>query len=155
MKKSIKNIESDPMIKADKVKQLVIEKENALHSIEEMMSHITELKGRIGEIDSELNSLLELNIKLYSYDRERSRCIESSIPKKGLVRDMAKVMSDSEPMTIIEIVERLKSLENQKGEINLNSIRSYLTNLACFKCIKKSDTNYPGKGWICLKEMLK
>ena len=158
MKKNTYKTELSPIDKADKAKGLVIEKEEAIHSIDSMTSQITMLKSRISEIDSELNSLLGLNNAQYPASSGRLVSSKYAIPKKGLAKDMAGVMSDSEPMTIKEIVEHLKIIENNKGdqglEVKENSVRSYLTNLDCFKCIKKDDPRYSKKGWICDKKML-
>ena len=157
--KNIKKIELGPTEKADKARDLVIKKENALNSIKDMKSEITRLISRIGEIDSDLNSLLGLNTAQHAANTGKLKRDKSAIPQKGLVKDMAAVMSEKEPKTIDEIVKLLKEVEAQKEEdersdVKPNSIRSYLANLDCFKCIKKNDPRYSKKGWICRKAML-
>ena len=149
MAKNVKKIENRPIEKADKARELIIEKETALSGINDMTSKIAGLESRINEIDLELNALLGLGKERRATTGSELTNSKYNIPKGGLVKDMASVMSATEPMTMNEIIKLLNAKDKE------NSIRSYLTNLSCFECIKKNNPNYSKKGWICHKDMIK
>ena len=132
-------------VAADKVRTLYLEKQDCLAKKTEHIAAIRDLNDRIVAIDSELKRLFSGNTS--------SKCsgMPSEIPKTGLVHEMVSVMSADTPMTLDEI---RKELEKKKVKFKENSLRSYLSNVPCFKAILKNDPRGLGKGWIYLKDKL-
>jgi phage host-nuclease inhibitor protein Gam len=144
------NTEDEALERAEKIKQLVLEKARYQTKIKVLKEEIEDLTKKIPDLDLQISSLLGLGKMETSTKKPGNPKL--SIPQKGMVMDMVKVMSNDNPMTKDEIIQVMKEQNNE--EPNPRSIRSYLSNLECFENIKKSDPRFNKKGWICHKEML-
>ena len=135
--------------KVEAIKQLGAKKEEYYLKIVFLEAEIAKFKLKIEEIDTQINSFIGLTKESGPPLKPANK--KRQIPQKGIVIEMAEVMSEEIPMSREEIYEAVKA----KGlDYNENSIRSYLTNMQCFECIKKSDPRYDKKGWICHKGMI-
>ena len=143
-------IDKETTDKVEAIKQLGAKKEEYYLKIVFLEAEIAKFKSKIEEIDTQINNLIGLNKTPNPIPSPTNNRYQ--IPQKGIVIEIAEVMSEEVPMSRQEIFEALK----QKGlDVNEHSVRSYLTNLQCFECIKKSDPRYDKKGWICHKGMIK
>lgn len=145
--KKTENTEAE-LDKAEEIKKLVLEKLRCQKQIEDLKEKIESLTKRMPELDLQISSLLGL-VKMETPTKATGDP-RFAIPKKGMVMDMAKVMSEDNPMTMDEIIQAMRE---QNPNVKENSIRSYLSNLECFENIRKGDKRFNNKkGWIYHKE---
>lgn len=116
---------------ADRIRDLYIERETLSDSVHKMRS-------RIREIDRTLMVLV----------RPRTY----AIPRTGVVYDMAQVMSESDPMTLEEI---MNAMSKKKLHPKRHTVRQYLSYIQCFEKVKENKHFGSNRsGWICHKDML-
>ena len=135
----------------EKVKSLILEQNTLIEEMAGIEKKRKEVEEKLNNITSQIQSTASLLSG--TTVTERPNTPKSSImPQKGIIDDIISVMSETVPMSREEIAAAME----QKGvKINVNSLRSYLSNLnTCFESIKKSDPRYnemKKKGWILLK----
>lgn len=148
-----KSDKQDAINKAEGIRKLVLERELALKKIKENEDETLKLKKRNDDIEIQLNSLLSFQ-RTESSSRDTLGNKTLPKPKRGIVKWMAEVMSEDRPMTKEEIVDAIKK---NGHDVEINSVRSYLSNMDCFENIQISGpefAKYNKKGWLCHKDKL-